>query len=420
MTVNKAKQRMLEGKPAIGAEVGLGSPLSAELISPLGFDFVLVDTQHGVWADESAMLAFRAIGLGPAVPMARVRSNDFGLIGRLLDMGCMGIVVPMVNNADEAEAAFDIIMSGQATDAQIGAFLMALRVRGETVDEITGAVRTMRAKALAVEAPEGAIDVVGTGGDGSGTYNISTAAAIVVAACGVPVAKHGNKALSSKSGAADVLAALGVNLDADLGLVEKSIAEAGIGFMMAPRHHSAMKYVGPARVEMGTRTLFNLLGPLSNPAGVKRQFTGVFAKDWVEPLAQVLNNLGCEAAWVVHGADGLDEMTTTGASFVAQLKDGEITTFEVTPDDAGLAEAKPEDLKGGDAATNAAALNAVLNGDPGPYRDVVVYNAAGALIVAGKAEDLKQGGALAAAAIDGGKAKGSLEKMIAISNEAGP
>ena len=243
---------------------------------------------------------------------------------------------------------------------------------------------------------------------------------LVVAACGVPVAKHGNKALSSKSGAADVLAALGVNLDADLGLVEKSIAEAGIGFMMAPRHHSAMKYVGPARVEMGTRTLFNLLGPLSNPAGVKRQFTGVFAKDWVEPLAQVLNNLGCEAAWVVHGADGLDEMTTTGASFVAQLKDGEITTFEVTPDDAGLAEAKPEDLKGGDAATNAAALNAVLNGDPGPYRDVVVYNAAGALIVAGKAGDLKQGGALAAAAIDGGKAKESLEKMIAISNEAGP
>ena len=321
---------------------------------------------------------------------------------------------------DESRTAFEIMMSGEASPDQTGAFLMGLRVRGETVDEITGAVRTMRAKALAVEAPEGAIDVVGTGGDGSGTYNISTAAAIVVAACGVPVAKHGNKALSSKSGAADVLAALGVNLDADLGLVEKSIAEAGIGFMMAPRHHSAMKYVGPARVEIGTRTLFNLLGPLSNPAGVKRQFTGVFAKDWVEPLAQVLKNLGCEAAWVVHGADGLDEMTTTGASFVAQLKDGEITTFEVTPDDAGLLEAKPEDLKGGDAATNAAALNAVLNGDPGPYRDVVVYNAAGALIVAGKAGDLKQGGVLAAAAIDGGKAKESLEKMIAISNEAGP
>ncbi|MCH7832775.1 MAG: anthranilate phosphoribosyltransferase [Proteobacteria bacterium] len=320
-------------------------------------------------------------------------------------------------SADEAEAAFDIIMSGDATDAQIGAFLMALRVRGETVDEITGAVRTMRAKALAIKAPDGAIDVVGTGGDGSGTYNISTAAAIVVAACGVPVAKHGNKALSSKSGSADVLAALGVNLDADLGLVEKAITEAGIGFMMAPRHHSAMKHVGPARVEMGTRTIFNLLGPLSNPAGVKRQFTGVFSKDWVEPLAKVLANLGCEAAWIVHGADGLDEMTTTGPSYVAQLKDGEITTFEVTPDDAGLPEAKPEDLKGGDAATNAEALNAVLDGDPGPYRDVVVYNAAGALIVAGKAADLKQGCALAAAAIDDGKAKATLEKMIAISNE---
>ena len=212
---------------------------------------------------------------------------------------------------------------------------------------------------------------------------------------------------------------VGVDIDADMGLVKKALWEAGIGFLMAPRHHSAMKHVGPARVEMGTRTIFNLLGPLSNPAGVKRQFTGVFSLAWVEPLAQVLKNLGCEAAWVVHGADGLDEMTTTGPSFVAQLKDGEITTFEVTPDDAGLPEAKPEDLKGGDAATNAAALNAVLNGDPGPYRDVVVYNAAGALIVAGKAGDLTQGCALAAAAIDDGKAKATLEKMIAISNEAG-
>ena len=322
-------------------------------------------------------------------------------------------------SADEAEAAFDIIMSGDATDAQIGAFLMALRVRGETVDEITGAVRTMRAKALAVEAPAGAIDVVGTGGDSSGTYNISTAAAIVVAACGVPVAKHGNKALSSKSGAADVLAALGVNLDADMALVEKSIAEAGIGFLMAPRHHSAMKYVGPSRVEMGTRTIFNLLGPLSNPAGVTRQFTGVFSHDWVEPLAEVLGNLGCEAAWVVHGADGLDEMTTTGPSYVAELKDGKVSTFEVSPGDAGLPEAKPEDLKGGDADANAEALRAVLDGEPGPYRDVVAYNAAGALIVAAKAGDLKDGCAQAAAAIDGGKAKETLDKMIAITNEGG-
>ena len=318
---------------------------------------------------------------------------------------------------DEAETAFTIIMSGQATEAQIGAFLMALRVRGETVDEITGAVRTMRAKALAVKAPEGAIDVVGTGGDGSGTYNISTAAAIVVAGSGVPVAKHGNKALSSKSGAADVLTALGVNIDADLSLVERAIAEAGIGFLMAPRHHSAMKYVGPARVEMGTRTIFNLLGPLSNPAGVTRQFTGVFARDWIEPMANVLNNLGCEAAWVVHGSDGLDEMTTTGPSFVAELKAGKVSTFEVSPEDAGLGVASPEDLKGGDGAHNAKALTAVMDGEPGPYRDVTLYNAAAALIVAGKAKDLKQGVEIAAAAIDGGQAKAALDKMVAITNE---
>ena len=319
---------------------------------------------------------------------------------------------------DEAETAFTIIMSGQATEAQIGAFLMALRVRGETVDEITGAVRTMRAKALAVKAPEGAIDVVGTGGDGSGTYNISTAAAIVVAGSGVPVAKHGNKALSSKSGAADVLTALGVNIDADLSLVERAIAEAGIGFLMAPRHHSAMKYVGPARVEMGTRTIFNLLGPLSNPAGVTRQFTGVFARDWIEPMANVLNNLGCEAAWVVHGSDGLDEMTTTGPSFVAELKAGKVSTFEVSPAAAGLGVASPEDLKGGDGAHNAKALTAVMDGEPGPYRDVTLYNAAAALIVAGKAKDLKQGVEIAAAAIDGGQAKAALDKMVAITNEA--
>ena len=322
-------------------------------------------------------------------------------------------------SADEAEGAFDIIMSGGATEAQIGAFLMALRVRGETVDEITGAVRTMRAKALAVKAPADAIDVVGTGGDGSGTYNISTAAAIVVAASGVPVAKHGNKALSSKSGAADVLTALGVNIDADMALVEKAIAEAGIGFLMAPRHHSAMKYVGPPRVQMGVRTIFNILGPLSNPAGVKRQFTGVFSRDWIEPMANVLNNLGCEAAWVVHGADGLDELTTTGPTYVAELKDGKVSTFEVNPEDAGLAKAKPEDLKGGDAAHNANALIAVIDGAPGAYRDVVVYNAAGSLIVAGKAKDLAEGAALAAAAIDDGRARGVLDKLIAITNEGG-
>ena len=331
------------------------------------------------------------------------------LIGKVADGNSL--------SADEAEAAFNIIMSGDATEAQIGAFLMALRVRGETVDEITGAVRTMRAKALAVNAPAGAIDVVGTGGDGSGTYNISTAAAIVAAGSGVPVAKHGNKALSSKSGAADVLTALGVNIDADMALVERAIAEAGIGFLMATRHHSAMKYVGPPRMQMATRTIFNLLGPLSNPAGVTRQFTGVFAKDWIEPMANVLNNLGCEAAWVVHGADGLDEITTTGPTYVAELKDGKVSTFEVSPEDAGLPTAQSEDLKGGDGERNAKALRAVMDGDAGPYRDVTIYNAAGALIVAGKAIDLKDGAAQAAAAIDDGRAKAALDAMVAITNE---
>ena len=331
------------------------------------------------------------------------------LIGKVADGNSL--------SADEAEAAFNIIMSGDATEAQIGAFLMALRVRGETVDEITGAVRTMRAKALAVNAPAGAIDVVGTGGDGSGTYNISTAAAIVAAGSGVPVAKHGNKALSSKSGAADVLTALGVNIDADMVLVERAIAEAGIGFLMATRHHSAMKYVGPPRMQMATRTIFNLLGPLSNPAGVTRQFTGVFAKDWIEPMANVLNNLGCEAAWVVHGADGLDEITTTGPTYVAELKDGKVSTFEVSPEDAGLPTAQSEDLKGGDGERNAKALRAVMDGDAGPYRDVTIYNAAGALIVAGKATDLKNGAAQAAAVIDDGRAKAALDAMVAITNE---
>jgi len=300
--------------------------------------------------------------------------------------------------AREAEDAFAVIMSGEATSAQIAGLLMALRVRGETVDEITGAVRAMRAKMLPVSAPAGAIDVVGTGGDGSGTFNVSTGAALVVAGCGVPVAKHGNRALSSKSGAADVLTALGVNLDADLPLVERAIAEAGIGFLMAPRHHSAMKHVMPARVEMGVRTIFNILGPLSNPAGVTRQFTGVFARRWVEPLAQVLKNLGCEACWVVHGEDGLDELTTTGASYVAELKDGTVRTFTVTPADAGLPTARPEDLKGGSPEVNAQAIRDLLAGKAGAYRDIVLFNAAASLVVAGKTQDLESGAALAARA----------------------
>ena len=321
---------------------------------------------------------------------------------------------------DEAEAAFGIIMSGEATPAQIGAFLMALRVRGETVDEITGAVRTMRAKALSVEAPPDAIDVVGTGGDAVGTFNISTTAALVVAACGVPVAKHGNRALSSRSGAADVLMALGVNIDADMALVKRAIREAGIGFLMAPRHHSAMRHVAGPRMEMGTRTIFNLLGPLSNPAGVKRQFTGVFAREWIEPMARVLGNLGSERAWVVHGADGLDEMTTTGPSYVAELNDGEVRCFEVAPEDAGLPRAAADDLKGGDPESNARDLRAVLDGAAGPYRDVTLYNSAGALVVAGKARTLQDGVGLAAAAIDGGAARTTLDRLIAITNSGAP
>jgi anthranilate phosphoribosyltransferase len=319
--------------------------------------------------------------------------------------------------ADEAEAAFGIIMSGDATPSQIGGLLMALRVRGETVEEITGAARAMRAKMLPIDAPGDAIDLCGTGGDGTATYNISTASQFVVAAEGVPVAKHGNRALSSKSGAADVLTALGVNLDCDMALVEKSLREAGTCFMMAPRHHSAMRHVGPTRVELGTRTIFNLLGPLSNPARVRRQLLGVFSPDWVEPLAHVLKDLGHEKAWVVHGADGMDEVSTTGASLVAELKDGQVTTFEVTPEDAGLPRAGLADLKGGDAEQNAAALRQLLEGAPGPYRDIVVLTSAAALVVADKAGSLAQGAVLAAAAIDSGAAKARLEALIAITNE---
>lgn len=313
-----------------------------------------------------------------------------------------------------AEKAFEIIMSGEATPSQMGAFLMALRVRGETVDEIAGAAKVMRAKALHIKAPAGAIDTCGTGGDARGTYNISTGAALVVAACGVPVAKHGNRALSSKSGSADVLAALGVNIDADMALVEKSLAEAGIGFLMAPRHHSAMRHVGPTRVELGTRTIFNLLGPLSNPAGTTRQLIGVFHRQWTRPMAEVLDQLGSTRAWVVHGSDGLDEITTTGATYVSELKDGKVSSFEVTPEDAGLPRADPDDLKGGDPAENAAAITALLAGAPGPYRDIVLINAAAALIVADKAPDLKAGVALAAKAIDSGAAKATLARLIAL------
>jgi anthranilate phosphoribosyltransferase len=316
---------------------------------------------------------------------------------------------------EEARAAFDIVMSGQATPSQIGGFLMALRVRGETVEEISGAVATMRAKMLTVEAPANAIDIVGTGGDGSGSYNVSTAAAFVVAGTGVPVAKHGNRALSSRSGAADTLAALGVDIEIGPEKISDCIREAGVGFMFAPAHHSAMRHVGPARVELGTRTIFNLLGPLSNPAGVSRQLVGVFSPEWVEPIAHVLKSLGAEAAWVVHG-DGLDELTTTGTTNVAQLKDGNVTVFGITPEEAGLAQVTPADLKGGDADHNAEALRAVLAGIRGPYRDIVLLNAGAALVVAGKAASLREGIAEAERSIDRGLAHAALERLVEVSN----
>jgi anthranilate phosphoribosyltransferase len=316
----------------------------------------------------------------------------------------------------QAEQAFDILFSGDATPSQIGGFLMSLRVRGETVPEIVGAVRAMRGKMVRVDAPAGAIDTCGTGGDGAGTLNISTGAAIVTAACGIPVAKHGNRAASSKTGAADVLAALGVNIDADMSLVKEALWQAKICFLMAPRHHNAMRHVGPSRVELGTRTIFNLMGPLSNPAGAKRQLVGVFGKQWIQPLAEVLGRLGTERAWVVHGSDGLDEITTTGPSFVAELKDGRVTQFEVSPEAAGLSRATPADLKGNDAATNAAAITNLLAGKKGPYRDIVLLNSAAALLIAGKASDLKAGAALAAEAVDSGKAKATLAHFVAITN----
>jgi anthranilate phosphoribosyltransferase len=317
---------------------------------------------------------------------------------------------------EEAARGFDRMMSGEATPSQMGGLLMALRVRGETVEEITGAVTAMREKMLRVTAPPDAIDVVGTGGDASGSYNISTCAAFIVAGAGVPVAKHGNRALSSRSGAADVLGALGVKIEIAADDVGRCISEAGIGFMFAPAHHPAMKNVGPTRVELGTRTIFNLLGPLSNPAGVKRQMVGVFSRQWVEPLAQVLKNLGSESAWVVHGSDGLDEITISGPTHVAALENGAVRMFEISPEDVGFKRAGPEAVRGGDADENAAALLAVLKGKPGAFRDVAILNAAAGLVVAGRARDLQQGVVLATKSIDSGEAEGRLDRLIAVSN----
>ncbi|MFN4009652.1 MAG: anthranilate phosphoribosyltransferase [Pannonibacter sp.] len=317
---------------------------------------------------------------------------------------------------EDARAAFDIILSGEATPSQLGGFLMGLRLRGETIDEVTGAVASMRARMLPVSAPDDAIDIVGTGGDATGSYNISTCAALVVAGCGVKVAKHGNRSLSSKSGSSEALAQLGVNIDIGPERISSCIQDAGIGFMFAPLHHAAMKHVGPTRIELGTRTIFNLLGPLSNPAGVKRQMTGVFDGRWVEPIAHVLKNLGSEHVWIVHGSDGMDEITTTGPTEVAELKDGVVRSFTITPADAGLPTARFEDLKGGTPEENAAALRAVLTGARNPYRDVVLINAAASLIVAGKVASLPEGVALAAHSIDSGDALDRLERLVAVSN----
>lgn len=310
----------------------------------------------------------------------------------------------------EAEAAFSIIMAGEATPAQIAGLLMAMRVRGETVAELTGAVRAMRARMLAIEAPMGAMDIVGTGGDGSGSLNISTATALVVAGCGVPVAKHGNRALSSRSGAADALAALGIDLEVPIDRLEGALAEAGMVFLWAPRHHASMRHAAGPRVELGTRTLFNLLGPLANPARVKRQLTGAFSPDWLRPMAEALGRLGTERAWVVHG-QGLDEIALSGPTDVVELDGGAIRAFTIAPEDAGLDRAPPEAVRGGDPAENAAALTALLGGAPGAYRDIVLLNAAAALVIAGRARDLRAGAAIAAEAIDGGAAAAVLERL---------
>ena len=317
---------------------------------------------------------------------------------------------PLTGN--EATKAFEIILSGEATPSQIGAFLGMLRVRGETVDEIAAGVSVMRANAMKVKAPTHVLDTCGTGGDGSGSYNISTAVALVAAACGAHVAKHGNKALSSKSGSSEVLEALGVKLTLSAASLEKCINDVGIGFLFAPNHHAAMRHVGPTRVELGFRTIFNLVGPLSNPAGANRQLLGVFAKEWVEPLAHVLKKLGSERAWVVHGSDGMDELTTTGPSTVAELRKGEVTVFEVTPEDAGLPRAEPKDLAGGTPQENAEAMRALFDGAPGAYRDIVLLNTAAALLVSNKVKDLKEGVDMAALAIDDGGARAVLANLV--------
>jgi anthranilate phosphoribosyltransferase len=317
---------------------------------------------------------------------------------------------------DEMFDGLDRMTAGEATPAQMGAFLMGLRVRGETIAELTGAARLLRSRMLPVAAPADAIDIVGTGGDGLKTYNVSTCAAFVAAGAGLIIAKHGNRSVSSLSGASDVLTALGVKIDLTADEIGAVIERAGIAFLWAPMHHPAMKVWAPVRAELGLRTLFNLMGPICNPANVTRQVVGVFAPEWVEPLAHVLHKLGSRHAWVVHGRDGLDELSTTGPTLVAELKDGNVTTFEVTPEDAGLPRATMADLKGGDAAVNAAALRQVLDGARGAYRDIVLLNTAAALVVGGRVQTLADGVGIAAASIDSGAARAALERLVAATN----
>jgi anthranilate phosphoribosyltransferase len=335
------------------------------------------------------------------------------------------IMKPLIYAASEgplsraqAETAFEALFEGAATPAQIGGLLMAMRARGESVAEYAAAAKVMRAKCVAVTAPEGAMDIVGTGGDGMGTLNISTAAAFVVAGAGVPVAKHGNRNLSSKSGAADALAELGINVMVGPDIVERAIREAGIGFMMAPMHHPAMKHVMPVRTELGCKTIFNILGPLTNPAGVKRQLTGAFAIDLIYPMAETLQDLGAEAAWIVHGDDGTDEVSICGPTQVAELKDGRIRGREVHPEDAGLPVHRLRDILGGTPEENAAALKALLAGETGAYRDAVLLNAAAALLVAGRVAELRDGVEVAAESIDSGAAKRAVETLARVTSAA--
>ena len=321
-------------------------------------------------------------------------------------------------NEQEAERAFNLLTSGEATPVQIAAFLIGIHMRGETREEIIGAVRSLRAQSVSISAPNHAIDTCGTGGDHSGTYNISTAVSFVVAACGVPVAKHGNRAISSQSGAADVLSALGVNIECDLSLVQSSLWDIGVCFLMAPRHHPAMRHVGSVRKELGTPTIFNLLGPLLNPAGVKRQLIGIFEKKWMDTLIQVLRNLGSEVVWLVHGSDGLDEITTTGITYVTQLRNKNITSFEINPQQYRIPQVPLNVLTGKSAADNALALRKVLQGQKSPYRDIVILNSAAALLIADKVSDLQQGIQRATQAIDSLKALKLLERLIAFTNRS--